>query len=341
MKLSGRYILKRNEASIICFPTENDQEYDSQNQVFSQSMHISLLRAERQDIPFITNIIQICKEYEYLSFAIMDESISDDVLSQVLQLAKNCFSGAYPQIIISVKVATRISLPNDVFIGAFYMAANTTYPQSFNATTLRYSLFKALLPEATRLSITIRKMGLGKLESIIWIDNWFQQNIQYIQGRESSAIDGVYICPEIARKATVPDVLLNHYGTCEDIAVSIAVLLSIINIDYHIIQANEHAWLLVNLEDKYYVWDCTRNITRNRCRMENALKALAYSSEYTLIGYSKFSNDYLMNSEVWPKVSTEDYPREKITETVAKLSASHQVRFLYDAKPVYGSFKKL
>ena len=340
MKLSGRYDLRKSGSSIICFPTECKREYDSQDEIFSKSFHMSFLRVEEQDIPFISTIIQICKEYDYFAFAIMDESISDDVLCQVLQLAKDGFSGVYPQIVIPVKVAARISLPDDVFVGSFCQTSNITHPQGFNAGTLRYSQFKALLPEAIRISETIKSMGLGKLESIIWVDNWFQENIQYIKDKESIALGEVYVCPSIERQATVPDVFLNHYGTCEDIAVSIASILSLINIDYHIIQAKEHAWLLVGFEGTYYVWDCTRNITRNKCRMESALKALTYSSEYTLIGYDKFSNDYLTNSEVWPKVSTEDYPRETIIETMATLSTSYQVHFSYEAKTVYDSFKK-
>ena len=72
--------------------------------------------------------------------------------------------------------------------------------------------------------------------------------------------------------------------------------------------------------------------------MENALKALAYSSEYTLIGCKKFSDAYVINSKVWPKVSKEDYLREQIIDAMEMLSRSYQVSFSYEETSIY-SFK--
>lgn len=340
MKLSGWYDLKKNGTSIICFPSDSVKEYDSQDAMFNQSMFIIVVRVSARDLPFLFDMMQISREQHFFSFSIMDILITNDVLKEIIKTAEECFPNHFPQLVIPVNLATRVRLPNDVFVGSFMIMNNITYAQSFNAASLDYLKFKSVLPEAKRIGETIRMMGLNDLESIIWIDNWFQKNIQYIQDKESCALGEIYVCPKIDHPAKVPDVFLNHYGTCEDISVSIASILSMINIDYHIVQADEHAWLLVNLFGKYYIWDCTRNITRNPCRMENALKALAYSSEYTLIGSNKYPDDYPIDSNVLPKASIADYPKEEVLSAITTLSQTHQILFLYEEQTEYYSFKK-
>ena len=253
MKIFGRYNLIKNGLSIICCPTELNREYDSQDEFFSQAWHMSFTKVEERDLSFISDIMQICRECDYYSFAIMDEKISNKVLNHIVKIAKECFSESKIQIIFPVNVASKYNLPDDVFVGSFFVDNSTTLAQSFNAGTLNFSRYRALLPEANRISKEIKKMELDELESIIWIDNWFQNNIQYIKDRKTTARGEEYICPSIKKQAVVSDVLLHHYGTCEDITASIATILSLINIEYLIVQANAHAWLHVNLNNTYYI----------------------------------------------------------------------------------------
>ena len=53
-----------------------------------------------------------------------------------------------------------------------------------------------------------------------------QKHVQYIAGQESLGVDGTYICDGIDRESRVTDVLKNHFGRCEDIAFSAALVLN-------------------------------------------------------------------------------------------------------------------
>ena len=101
---------------------------------------------------------------------------------------------------------------------------------------LTYSEYKSILPIARSICGEILNLNLDNLETIIWIDNWIQKNVQYIKNKETVALGKRYICSQIDCQATVPDVLLRHYGVCEDIAVSIATILSILGINNKVIQ---------------------------------------------------------------------------------------------------------
>lgn len=129
------------------------------------------------------------------------------------------------------------------------------------------------------------------LEKIIAVDLWFQKNVQYIQGKESFAIDGVYICDTIDRDSRAEDVILHRFGACGDIAFTAAMVLNHPKINVPCRQVSSvrqdgfnHSWNIVTCRHSDYYIDFTHNITRNPNRVPQALKAKSYSFKFTLLG---------------------------------------------------------
>lgn len=242
--------------------------------------------------------------------------------------------------LISTALAASGGWGENVGVGSIYLPL-PTFPQTFNDCSLNYAVYNTLRPTAQRIADRIRTLDLSELETIIWIDNWMQQNIQYIKNRETNGPGGdndVYICEDITKQAIVPDVLLHHYGVCEDIAVSVATIASLLDIDCAVMQGGAHAWNLITLDGKAYVLDSTRNITRNPNRMANALKATKYTSRFTLVGDGKERATYVSSEEIGIRVSCSDFPREEIEKAVSKLK-SKGVLFEYDAQSAYKSIR--
>lgn len=163
-----------------------------------------------------------------------------------------------------------------------------------------------------------------------------QNNIQYIKDTHTNALGTEYCCPQIKKQATVPDVFLHHFGVCEDISVSIGILLSFNHIPFEIIQANGHAWLVVELNGDHFIWDCTRNITRNEHKRFASLQASSYSYKYTLIGANTFAGDYPSNS-ILSHLSEVSYPRSEIQDCINQLQLQNYCDFSYSDKSNYYS----
>lgn len=242
--------------------------------------------------------------------------------------------------LISPSLAATGEWIDDIQVGSLYL--DYPFPVGFNEPTLNFASYKTLLSPAQEIADNVRTLKLSKLETIIWIDNWMQQNIQYIKDKESTGPDGnddVYICDDITKQAIVPDVLLHHYGVCEDIAASVATIASLLEIDCAVMRGSGHAWNLVTLDGKTYILDCTHNITQNPNRMADALKATKYTSQFTLVGRDKEYADYTFLAEIGIQVSHLDFPRKSIKEAVSVLRRKG-VLFEYGANATYRSRRR-
>ena len=185
------------------------------------------------------------------------------------------------------------------------------------------------------------------LEKILLLDYWMQRHIQYIKAKETKGIDGIYVCNSIESEAVVSDVLLNHYGRCADIAFAAAIILNHpeLNITCRLVTSNKnnHSWNIVLCGEDEYFMDFTRNITRNKKRRRDAIQAVSYSTNYTLLGKN---NDIVIEeygiSDIYDcsRVSPNDYNREIMTQKVKHLIDSGAMQAEWQAVPVMPSYKK-
>lgn len=337
MRLEGFYDLLNEGPSIVVCPSTTKRQYDSSDTMFNKALHLIIMDLGMFDLAFLTNLWEICYENGYMSFSLMDDRINETEIDDFFHIISERTRITNPQVIVSVSIATKYKIPDDCFVGAMKFDDSTVSVQSFNAASLNYSQYKRILPEAQRLADHVTKLILDPVETVIWLDNWFQNNIQYIKDNKTHAFGKTYVCEAVTEEAIVPDVLLRHYGTCEDIASSLATILDLLGIKNTVIQARAHAWILVRINGDNYIWDCTHNITRNPNMAEGALKALSYCCKYTLIGLSKNTEDYYIDSPFVPPVSETDYPRDLIEKTKQELIKKHSIVFCY-SNPVYKSY---
>lgn len=284
---------------------------------FEDKRYVIFVNILEQQLDFILQVIDWCFAHEK-KVALIPSVVSKTVLPL---LKKHINSPERALELISTALAASGGWAENTNVGSMHL--DYQFPCAFNETTLRFASYNTLLPIAQEIASQIRELNLSELESIIWIDNWMQQNIQYIKNRESEGPngDGIYICDDITKQATVPDVLLHHYGTCEDIAVSVATIASLLGIDCAVIQGNKHAWNLVTLDDRTYILDSTRNITRNPNRMVDALKATKHTSQFTLVGADRQPADYAFLAGIGIHVSSIDFPRELVENAISKLKS--------------------
>lgn len=272
---------------------------------------------DNKDFDFIEKLFSISAKNDYTNSAIMATSMSEECANFISKIAEK-----YPEkkgnnkTIVSISAATDNVFSDDIYIGTYlYDKKGCFYAQPIN-NTLRYRHFKEILPKAESIIKSIpSQIKNNKLDLIVWIDNWFQKNIKYAKGRTTIVNNESYIDNSIAENhtAVMTDVFNNHFGVCEDIATSIVVLLHMLNINCTEIQANGHAWLEVEIDNQYYIWDCTHNITRNPNRKNHELRAGSYTHKFTLIAQS--DKYYIQNH----KICIKEFDRKKILESKGKL----------------------
>lgn len=294
-------------------------------------------KVEKEDLNFVKKVLLECYKEGYHSCAVIDTLY----FNEIFQLQKT-FTERVFKLNFSLKTALEHHLDDESYIGAITGGGTSNfYLDSLNRNQLQYKDFKRILPFAKSIAETINSIGpLSTIEKIVAVDNWFQQNIQFIIDKKSQGPNGeIYICKEIKDVAIVPDVFEKHYGKCEDIAVSLVAILHYLSIPADVICANNHAWVIIAFDNKHYIWDCTFNITRNPNRAENALKAFSYSDRYTLIGSNDFEHKVHTNINYGPQVGKESYPRCQIVHAIEKLQALG-VDFEYPKTILYNSIKE-
>lgn len=167
------------------------------------------------------------------------------------------------------------------------------------------------------------------------VDSWMQQHVQYIKNSSFEAFGESYVYPSINHEAIVSDVLLHGYGVCEDISASIAAIMKFLKIETYVVCKNGHAWNVIRLDNRWFIWDCTHNITRNKRKVNNELKAMEYSSEYLLRGANYDAEEYLEYTPFFDRVSDEDFPREQISEAVKILMTQNLIPSSYGGFTTY------
>lgn len=188
----------------------------------------------------------------------------------------------------------------------------------------------------------------SELEKIILTDIWFQRNVQYISGPKSTCEDIIYYCPDIKRESANDDVILNRFGRCEDIAFTAALILNHpkMNIKCRMVGASRsdgfnHAWNMIDYNEKVYYFDFTRNITRNPEKVPQTLKAMSYWTNYTLLGEDKAETIYgKCIGYDSNRISLESFSEEEKKKCIRNLSEEKQVPMLWGKSVVQYSYSR-
>ena len=278
------------------------------------------------DIPFLENLLETAAGPLLMYFGISADYIYPAcaaVLSSAIEkyITKN--PETYARATITVPAAMEAAFSGNVYVGSFYIedAFLTMRPINIHS-PLRYNDFKSVRPIAEKIVESIPpEAKQSRLDSIVWIDNWFQRNVTYAQKRVTMTGNKEYECSVLDDdyEPRMPDIFLRHIGECEDIATSIAMLLHLLEIPYKEVQGQGHAWLLVELGGTNYIWDCTHNITRDELDMPVSNKAVKYSDTFTLIGEDTFLKKYPTVPISGYAVSRTMFPRKELYESRKRL----------------------
>ncbi len=335
MLANYRYEIKK---STIFFTHSDSQNKIDMNVIEnSNCMHVIIDDIYTGDLDFIKKLMKIVKTKDYFNFFLIGKNSGQELLAKLSKLSTEVFGSSFmPKMVFSLFCALNFELNDDDYVGTIVQNDDCIYAQPINGATLKYKNLKKAKLLGKKLAQEILALNLSTPEQIIWIDNWFQKNIQYIKDAKTVGFDGkTYVCDKIHTQAVVEDVFTKNYGVCEDISTSIAIVLNELGIQYEEVAIDDHAWIIVAIDNKYYIWDCTHNITRNNNLAVNGIKATKYSNGFTLLGKDKSNGKYKEISGL-PKIEKTSYPDNLIEKAIDSLKELN-VSFDYDKKALYSS----
>lgn len=191
-------------------------------------------------------------------------------------------------------------------------------------------LYKDILIKVREILTQIDNENLTDIDKCILVSNYLQSKVQYIEDGYESHADKIYIIEANEQDVTkekvgsLNSVINENYGLCIAIANATTLLLNnpILNVNTRSVYGNSHVWNLVTLNNKKYYIDNTWSITRNKNRVEGALKATSFSDEYLLFGEETANaighhNCFCHLNGVLEK---EDYNKEEIKNRIKQLS---------------------
>ena len=174
--------------------------------------------------------------------------------------------------------------------------------------------------------------NLTLIDKVVFVANYLQQNVQFVAGKISHAIDGNYECENFSFEKyggvdKIDNVLFDKIGKCNCISRTMMLMLNNpkMNVNCRIADDTHagHAYCSIYDEEtgKLYCADPTWCISRNSNRFTDTLKASKFSDEYLLIGQDKLSTmDYHNTSNILPRNFTEkSIDRDLIKQSVEKL----------------------
>lgn len=190
-------------------------------------------------------------------------------------------------------------------------------------------LHKETLEKVSEIIGKINYGNLSDLDKCTLVSNYIQSRVQFVEGMESYA-DKVYIVDANEEDVTLEkvssvDTVLNHnYGLCVAISNVTTLLLNnpTFNVNVRSMFGSSHAWNLATIEGEKRYIDNTWVITRNKNRVEGALRATSFSDDYMLFGSTTASQIGHHNSICYVdgSVEEEDYSKERLVESRKVLS---------------------
>jgi len=187
------------------------------------------------------------------------------------------------------------------------------------------------LAEIDRVITDFNKIpNLTLIDKVVLVSNYLQQNVQFVSGKISHAIDGNYECEDYSFEKfggvdKVDNVLFDKIGKCNCISRTMMYMLNNpkMNVNCRIANSPGHAYCSVydDEEGQLYCVDPTWCISRNPNRFKDTLKASSFSDEFILIGQDKLSTiDFHNTSNVLPQeFSEKSIDRDLIRQSVEKL----------------------
>lgn len=235
---------------------------------------------------------------------------------------------------------------HNFYIPLSYFMWGIKFENSCNIRCLRYKeydtmtsingdnlLYRDTLEKLKEIIQSIDSEELSDLDKCILVSNYLQSKVQYVEGGLKSHADRVYIIEadeeEVTSKkvGSIESVINENYGLCMAIANTTTLLLNnpIMNVNVRSLYGDSHVWNIITIDGKQYYVDNTWAITRNKNRIEEALKAASFSDDYLLFGTSTSNVVGHHNSLCYyvGKVEQDDYSREDIKEHVRVLSKKH------------------
>lgn len=191
-------------------------------------------------------------------------------------------------------------------------------------------LYRDTLEKLKEIIKSVDSENLTDLDKCLLVSNYLQSKVQYVEGGLKSHADKVYLIEadedEVTNQkvSSIQSIINENYGLCMAIANTTTLLLNnpIMNVNVRSLYGDSHVWNIVTIDGKQYYIDNTWAITRNKNRVEEALKASSFSDEYLFFGTATSNIIGHHNSLCYyaGEVEQDDYSREDIKEHVRVLS---------------------
>lgn len=235
---------------------------------------------------------------------------------------------------------------HNFYVPLSYFMWGIKFKNSCNIRCLRYKeydtmtsingdnlLYRDTLEKLKEIIQSVDSEELSDLDKCILVSNYLQSKVQYVEGGLKSHADKVYIIEadeeEVTSKkvGSIESVINENYGLCMAIANTTTLLLNnpIMNVNVRSLYGDSHVWNIVTIDGKQYYVDNTWAITRNKNRVEEALKAASFCDDYLLFGTATSNVLGHHNSLCYyiGEIEQEDYSREDIKEHVRVLSKTY------------------
>lgn len=232
---------------------------------------------------------------------------------------------------------------HNFYIPLSYFMWGIKFENSCNIRCLRYReydtmtsvngdnlLYRDTLERLKEIIQSIGSKELSDLDKCILVSNYLQSKVQYVEDGLKSHADRVYVIEANEEEVTnqkvssIQSVVNENFGKCMAIANTTTLLLNnpIMNVNVRSIYGDSHVWNIVTINGKQYYMDNTWAITRNKNRVEEALKASSFTDDYLLFGASTSDTIGHHNSLCYcvGELEQDDYSREDIKKRIRLLS---------------------
>lgn len=219
---------------------------------------------------------------------------------------------------------------------------------------------KETLSEIKRISSMISEFpsNLTDVEKIILVSNYLQMYCQFIEGKDSSVGDDIYIVDNI-NEDVIPNpisisreelgnpktALFHNFGVCRTFADATTLLLNnpYLKVNVRNVRGKNHVWNTVEINGKTYQLDNSRAISRGKNRMEEALRATKFNSEYILFGedsIQSLNHERIDENFITKPRNKEDFDKKYIDAAIEFLESTDLVNFNYGNEAFYDSHKQ-